>query len=201
MSLLLFHLYKHFLIIIENYSKKKCYLFIIDCIIKCIFRCWYCSEQHQCVWWILRHWFRGRIHASVASWLLICFLRGGSVLSCQSLSKSIILLKTNSVNHWDFGVFVEHEGPVSLVCVSSDGSRVLAATTTGNLGYLDVSSRGYRTLMRSHTASVLGFSVDGVRRRVTTVSRDSTVRVWDMDTMQQVSYGNVFMHTHAGGWT
>uniref|UniRef100_A0A671RFH1 WD repeat-containing protein 90-like n=1 Tax=Sinocyclocheilus anshuiensis TaxID=1608454 RepID=A0A671RFH1_9TELE len=80
----------------------------------------------------------------------------------------------------------EHEGPISLVCVSSDGSRVLAATTTGNLGYLDVSSRGYRTLMRSHTASVLGCSVDCVRRRVTTVSRDSTVRVWDMDTMQQL---------------
>ncbi|XP_052451971.1 WD repeat-containing protein 90 isoform X2 [Carassius gibelio] len=80
----------------------------------------------------------------------------------------------------------EHEGPVSLVCVSSDGSRVLAATATGNLGYLDVSSRGYRTLMRSHTASVLGFSVDCVRRRITTVSRDSTVRVWDMDTMQQL---------------
>ncbi|XP_016417962.1 WD repeat-containing protein 90-like [Sinocyclocheilus rhinocerous] len=80
----------------------------------------------------------------------------------------------------------EHEGPVSLVCVSSDGSGVLAATTTGNLGYLDVSSRSYRTLMRSHTASVLGCSVDCVRRRVTTVSRDSTVRVWDMDTMQQL---------------
>ncbi|XP_048030728.1 WD repeat-containing protein 90 isoform X2 [Megalobrama amblycephala] len=80
----------------------------------------------------------------------------------------------------------EHEGPVSLVCVSSDGSRVLAATTAGNLGYLDVGSRGYRTLMRSHTGSVLGFSVDGVRRRVTTLSRDSTVRVWDMDTMQQL---------------
>ncbi len=92
-------------------------------------------------------------------------------------------------------MFVEHEGPVSLVCVSSDGSRVLAATTAGNLGYLDVSSRGYRTLMRSHTANVLGFSVDGVRRRVTTVSRDSTVRVWDMDTMQQVSYG-MFSCTH-----
>ncbi|XP_050954268.1 WD repeat-containing protein 90 [Labeo rohita] len=80
----------------------------------------------------------------------------------------------------------EHEGPVSLVCVSSDGSRVLAATATGNLGYLDVNTRGYRTLMRSHTANVLGFSVDGVRRRVTTVSKDSTVRVWDMDTMQQL---------------
>ncbi|XP_065114825.1 WD repeat-containing protein 90 [Paramisgurnus dabryanus] len=80
----------------------------------------------------------------------------------------------------------EHEGPVSLVCVSSDGSRVLAATTTGNLGYLNVGSRGYHTLMRSHTTSVLGFSVDGIRQRVTTVSKDGTVRVWDMDSMQQL---------------
>ncbi|XP_060777132.1 WD repeat-containing protein 90 isoform X2 [Neoarius graeffei] len=80
----------------------------------------------------------------------------------------------------------EHEGPVSLVCVSSDGLSVLAATKTGNLGYLDVSSRGYRTLMRSHTDTVLGFSVDGTRSQITTASRDGTVRIWDMDSTQQL---------------
>ncbi|XP_026782452.3 WD repeat-containing protein 90 isoform X1 [Pangasianodon hypophthalmus] len=80
----------------------------------------------------------------------------------------------------------EHEGPVSLVCVSSDGLSVLAATKTGNLGYLDVSSRGYRTLMRSHTDTVLGFSVDGTRRQITTASRDGTVRIWDVDSAQQL---------------
>ncbi|XP_072536252.1 WD repeat-containing protein 90 isoform X2 [Salminus brasiliensis] len=80
----------------------------------------------------------------------------------------------------------EHEGPVSLVDVSSDGLSVLAATSTGNLGYLDVSSRGYCTLMRSHTATVLGFSVDGIRRQITTASKDCTVRVWSMDSMQQL---------------
>uniref|UniRef100_A0A3B4DWF8 WD repeat domain 90 n=1 Tax=Pygocentrus nattereri TaxID=42514 RepID=A0A3B4DWF8_PYGNA len=80
----------------------------------------------------------------------------------------------------------EHEGPVCFVTVSSDGLSVLAATSTGNLGYLDVSSRGYRTLMRSHTATVLGFSVDGIRRQITTASRDCTVRVWAMDSTQQL---------------
>ncbi|XP_058250376.1 WD repeat-containing protein 90 isoform X2 [Hemibagrus wyckioides] len=80
----------------------------------------------------------------------------------------------------------EHEGPVSLVCVSSDGLSVMAATRTGNLGYLDVSSRGYRTLMRSHTDAVLGFSVDRTRRQITTASRDGTVRIWDMDSAQQL---------------
>lgn len=80
----------------------------------------------------------------------------------------------------------EHEGPVSLVCISSDGLSVLAATSTGNLGYLDVGSHGYRTLMRSHMDAVLGFSVDGTRRRITTASRDGTVRIWDVDSTQQL---------------
>ncbi|XP_056222733.1 WD repeat-containing protein 90 [Seriola aureovittata] len=80
----------------------------------------------------------------------------------------------------------EHEGPVSLVSVSSDSLQVLAATSTGNLGFLDVSSRGYNTLMRSHTDTVLGFSVDGIRRHLTTASSDGTVRIWNMDSLHQL---------------
>ncbi|KAM7381807.1 hypothetical protein PAMA_012590 [Pampus argenteus] len=80
----------------------------------------------------------------------------------------------------------EHEGPLSLVSVSSDSLQVLAATSTGNLGFLDVSSRGYNTLMRSHTDNVLGFSVDGIRRHLTTASSDGTVRIWNMDSLQQL---------------
>uniref|UniRef100_A0A665V876 WD repeat-containing protein 90 n=1 Tax=Echeneis naucrates TaxID=173247 RepID=A0A665V876_ECHNA len=80
----------------------------------------------------------------------------------------------------------EHEGPVSLVSVSSDNLQVLAATSTGNLGFLDVRSRGYNTLMRSHTDTVLGFSVDGVRRHLTTASSDGTVRIWNMDSLHQL---------------
>lgn len=82
--------------------------------------------------------------------------------------------------------FPEHEGPVSLVSFSADSLQVLATTSTGILGYLDVSSRGYNTLMRSHTDSVLGFSVDGVRRHLTTASCDGTVRIWNMDSLHQV---------------
>uniref|UniRef100_A0AAQ6AM06 WD repeat domain 90 n=1 Tax=Amphiprion ocellaris TaxID=80972 RepID=A0AAQ6AM06_AMPOC len=80
----------------------------------------------------------------------------------------------------------EHEGPVSVVSASFDSFRVLAATSTGNLGFLDVSSRGYNTLMRSHTDTVLGFSVDGVHRHLTTASSDGTVRIWNMDSLHQL---------------
>ncbi|KAM4526174.1 WD repeat-containing protein 90 [Fundulus diaphanus] len=80
----------------------------------------------------------------------------------------------------------EHEGAVSEVSVSFDSLQVLAATSTGNLGFLDVSSRGYSTLMRSHTDGVLGFSVDGIRRHLATASADGTVRVWNMDSLHQL---------------
>lgn len=77
-------------------------------------------------------------------------------------------------------------GPVSLLLFSSDSSLVLAGTSNGNLGYLDVRSHDYSTLMRSHTDPVLGFSVDGIRRYLTTASSDGTVRVWNMDSLHQV---------------
>ncbi|XP_049615382.1 WD repeat-containing protein 90 isoform X4 [Syngnathus scovelli] len=89
----------------------------------------------------------------------------------------------------DFSAVVleaEHEGPVSLVSVSSDSTRVLTATFTANLGFLDVSSRGYNTLMRSHTGAVLGFSVDAIRQHLTTASADGSVRIWSMDSLQQM---------------
>ncbi|XP_028424157.1 WD repeat-containing protein 90 isoform X2 [Perca flavescens] len=119
----------------------------------------------------------------------------GPSIAINSISVSSSFCATGSedgfLRLWplDFSaVFLEaeHEGPVSLVSVSSDSLQVLAATSTGNLGFLDVSSRGYNTLMRSHTDTVLGFSVDGIRRHLTTASSDGSVRIWNMDSLHQL---------------
>lgn len=80
----------------------------------------------------------------------------------------------------------EHEGPVSTVSISPDNLRVLCTTSTGNLGYLDIQSRNYSTLMRSHTNSILAFSVERLRKQMATVSQDNTIRIWDLVSMQQV---------------
>ncbi|XP_017600867.1 PREDICTED: WD repeat-containing protein 90-like, partial [Corvus brachyrhynchos] len=79
-----------------------------------------------------------------------------------------------------------HEAPVSSVCISPDGHKVLSTTATGNLGYLDIQARDYNTLMRSHKDSVLGFSVEGRWKLIATVSQDNTIRVWDLTSMQQL---------------
>lgn len=121
--------------------------------------------------------------------------RTGPGIAINSISVSASFCATGSedgfLRLWplDFtSVFLEaeHEGPVSLVSVSSDSLQVLAATSSGILGFLDVSSRDYNTLMRSHTSSVLGFSLDGVHRHLTTASSDGTVRIWNMDSMHQL---------------
>nr|XP_057917684.1 WD repeat-containing protein 90 isoform X3 [Doryrhamphus excisus] len=125
----------------------------------------------------------------------LAFSKFGQGIAINSISVSSSFCATGSEDGYlrlwplDFSsVFLEaeHEGPVSVASISSDSMRVLAATSTGNLGFLDVTSRGYSTLMRSHTETVLGFSVDGIRRHLTTASSDGTVRIWSMDSLHQL---------------
>ncbi|KAM4024166.1 LOW QUALITY PROTEIN: WD repeat-containing protein 90 [Anomaloglossus baeobatrachus] len=86
------------------------------------------------------------------------------------------------------GVFLEaeHEGPLSCVSISPDGLRVLSSTRSGELGVLDVPSRGYQTLMRSHTDSLLAFSTHPSLAQIATVSSDRTIRIWDATSLQQL---------------
>ncbi|XP_069726130.1 WD repeat-containing protein 90 [Phaenicophaeus curvirostris] len=80
----------------------------------------------------------------------------------------------------------EHEAPVSCVCISPDSRKVLCTTAASSLGYLDIQSRNYNTLMRSHEGSVLAFSIEGVWKQLATVSQDNTIRVWDLVSKQQL---------------
>ncbi|XP_053527570.1 WD repeat-containing protein 90 isoform X4 [Artibeus jamaicensis] len=80
----------------------------------------------------------------------------------------------------------EHEGPISSVRLSPDGLRVLSTTSSGHLGFLDIPSREYSVLMRSHTAPVLALATEHNQGQLATVSQDHTVRVWDLATLQQL---------------
>jgi WD repeat-containing protein 90 len=57
----------------------------------------------------------------------------------------------------------------------------------GNVGILDISTRNYTTVMRSHTGRILSVAVDKQHRHIATASDDHTIRIWDLDTLQQVS--------------
>ncbi|XP_071427702.1 WD repeat-containing protein 90 [Pithys albifrons albifrons] len=119
----------------------------------------------------------------------------GPGIAINSISMSLTFCATGSedgyVRLWplDFSAVVleaEHEAPVSSVSISPDSHKVLCTTASGNLGYVDIQSRDYNTLMRSHKGAVLGFSVGGIRKQIATVSQDNTIRVWDLVSMQQL---------------
>lgn len=121
--------------------------------------------------------------------------RSGTGIAINAMSVNSAFCVTGSddgvLRIWplDFqSVFMEaeHEGPVTVVSVSSDGLRILAGTATGNVGVLDVSTRKYTTTMRSHTANVRAVALDPLRRQMATVSDDHTIRIWDLDTLQQL---------------
>uniref|UniRef100_A0A8C5JQT2 WD repeat domain 90 n=1 Tax=Junco hyemalis TaxID=40217 RepID=A0A8C5JQT2_JUNHY len=116
-------------------------------------------------------------------------------IAINSISMSSSFCATGSedgyVRLWllDFSAAVleaEHEASVSCVCISPDGHKVLSTTAAGSLGYLDVQARDYSTLMRSHGGSVLGFSLQGKGGHMATVAQDSTIRVWDLASRQQL---------------
>ncbi|KAB0401628.1 hypothetical protein E2I00_007286, partial [Balaenoptera physalus] len=72
------------------------------------------------------------------------------------------------------------------VRISPDGLRVLSTTSSGHLGFLDILSREYSVLVRSHAAPVLALATECSRGQLATVSQDHTVRIWDLATLQQL---------------
>lgn len=118
----------------------------------------------------------------------------GLALNCLCVNESFCVTGSDDgfVRLWplDFKqVFLEmeHDGPVTAVDVSSDGLQLLVGTCTGNIGILDISTRSYTTIMRSHTGRILSMSLDSLHRRMATVSEDHTIRIWDLETMQLLS--------------
>ena len=80
----------------------------------------------------------------------------------------------------------KHEGTVSAVDISQDGLKVVCGTLYGSLGILDKSNQKYRTLLRSHTENILSMDYHLGKRNVITVSKDKTIRLWDVESNDQV---------------
>lgn len=140
------------------------------------------------------------VFPSILTKVFFCFFcsiqweQSGAAMQTTFDSPLFQLCSSHQSRYWnnpditsDFCPSAEHEGPVTVVGVSVDGLNMLAGTSSGNLGYLDISTRNYTTVMRSHTGRVLCMSVDPVRRQMATVSQDHTIRLWDLDSLQQVS--------------
>lgn len=80
----------------------------------------------------------------------------------------------------EFFMEAKHEGTVNAVDISADGLKVVCGTQYGSLGILDKSNQRYRTLLRSHTSDILQMDFHVAKKNIITVSRDRTIRLWDV---------------------
>ena len=86
----------------------------------------------------------------------------------------------------DFFLEVEHDSPVTNMSLSHDGLQIAVGTTNGTVGFLDVPSHEYKTLVRSHTDVIHDVAIDPQNMQFCTVSADGTVRVWHIETCEQL---------------
>eukprot|EP00039_Didymoeca_costata_P020621 m.341916 g.341916 ORF g.341916 m.341916 type:complete len:1772 (+) comp20674_c0_seq1:408-5723(+) len=75
----------------------------------------------------------------------------------------------------------EHEGGVTRLDVTRDGAHIIVGTSVGNLGTLDVMSRDYTTVLRSHTRNIAHVAVDHTHSRIASIAEDETIRIWDTE--------------------
>jgi len=86
----------------------------------------------------------------------------------------------------EFFMEAQHEGTVSAVDISRDGLKVTCGTTYGSIGILDKSNQNYKTLLRSHTGEIVAMDFHKQKQNIITVSRDKTIRLWDVETADEV---------------
>ena len=79
----------------------------------------------------------------------------------------------------------EHDGPIQDLVVEPR-NRWLLVSTNCSIGELDIVKRKYNTISRAHTNRIANLSVDSLRRRVVTIGEDSTIRIWCLDSRQQI---------------
>ena len=86
----------------------------------------------------------------------------------------------------DYFLEAEHAAPVNALSVSGDCLRIAIGTNNGTVGVMDVATHGYRTVVRSHESIVLALAMDPHNREFTTTASDGTIRIWDLDSYDQL---------------
>eukprot|EP00818_Percolomonas_sp_WS_P000463 CAMPEP_0117451660 /NCGR_PEP_ID=MMETSP0759-20121206/9133_1 /TAXON_ID=63605 /ORGANISM="Percolomonas cosmopolitus, Strain WS" /LENGTH=1062 /DNA_ID=CAMNT_0005244289 /DNA_START=36 /DNA_END=3221 /DNA_ORIENTATION=- len=86
----------------------------------------------------------------------------------------------------DFFLEAQHDSPVTSVVISKDALTLAVGTEKGSIGCLDFTTQKYSTIMRSHTDSILSVDLDPHHAEFATVSKDNTIRVWDVVSFDQL---------------
>lgn len=86
----------------------------------------------------------------------------------------------------DYMVQAQHKGAVTAVQMSVDGLQVLVGSDNGCIGVMDLSSTAYQTRVRSHLDTIYACAFDPHRDEFATVSKDGTIRIFGVHSLEQI---------------
>ena len=72
--------------------------------------------------------------------------------------------------------------------MSQDGLKLAVGTSNGTVGILDIATHAYKNLLRSHADTIFACAIDPSPERFdfATVAGDRTIRVWSLETLEQL---------------
>lgn len=81
----------------------------------------------------------------------------------------------------EYFIEAKHDGAVSAVAISMDGTQIVCGTNNGSLGLVDMNEEKYKTLLRSHSDEIIAADYNTLWNNVITISKDKMIRLWEVD--------------------
>jgi WD repeat-containing protein 90 len=116
-------------------------------------------------------------------------------LSICSISVSAGFCVTGSQDQYirvwplDFSEFfleAQHESIIIALDISLDGLKVACGTSANSLSILDLTTQNYKTLLRSHSDTIVSLQYQEESHLLLSLSKDCTIRIWDDYNLDQL---------------
>lgn len=116
-------------------------------------------------------------------------------LSICSISVSAGFCVTGSQDQYirvwplDFSEFfleAQHESIIIALDISMDGLKVACGTSANSLSILDLTTQNYKTLLRSHSDTIVSLQYQEESHLLLSLSKDCTIRIWDDYNLDQL---------------
>lgn len=75
----------------------------------------------------------------------------------------------------EYFIEAKHDGAVSAVSISRDGTQIICGTLNGSLGLVDMNEEKYKTLLRSHCDEIIAADYNYLRNNLITISKDKMI--------------------------
>lgn len=126
--------------------------------------------------------------SDITSYLALTLTRDGTRLICGSQDGDGILRVWNLVTGDVQPIFTNHESHITAVAVTPDGKYVFSGCLEGKLVLSELTTGKTLHTVAAHSSAINKLVVIDHGNRLISVSYDKTVKLWDLETWESLSF-------------